>query len=467
MPITPFNFCGGTYSTRDRLFANERAINFYPSIDESGHAQSKIELSPAPGLATVCTLPFPPTRGFWVGDNRLFAVAAGEVHEISSTGVPTKKADILNAATPVQIASNGESLLIATGDQIWYVPGTGAATRVADGISCAYIDGYYIILWPDSNTIQISTDGINWDPLDTVTKIGTVDRVTRLEAHEGHLWMFGRRTIVPWYDSGNADFPFEPISGATMDQGTMAPWSVTAIDQRLYWLGTDLNGQGRVFRSEGYRPVRISNMAIEHLIGQYLSLGVDQLITGSGYEENGHTFYTLSFPKAGATLVYDLNTEMWHERARWNGTSWEQWRGASFHAFCFGKHYAARMHDPPYAAGDEAKIYEQSLSIYTDDGNPIRRYRSAPYVAADQQWLFHHYLRLFVNGSTPVSMRYQLDDAVTWSNTRTVTPLKNEVKYRRLGRARDRLYEVWLTDSDTSSQPIIEAYLHASPGVER
>ena len=195
-------------------------------------------------------------------------------------------------------------------------------------------------------------------------------------------------------------------------------------------------------------------------------MGDDQLITGKGYTENGHTFFVLSFPLAKATLVYDLTTEMWHERARWNaGTSqWEHWRGASFHAHVFGKHFVARIDAPPHDVGDEKKIYEQSVNIYTDDGLPIRRYRSAPYIAADQQWLSHHYLKLFTNGETPISMRYQLDDGVNWSQIKSAAPFKNEIKYRRLGRARDRMYEISLLDSTTKATAIMEAYLHASPG---
>jgi hypothetical protein len=464
MPISPFNLCGETSATRDSLWNSARAINWFPITDTSGSAQSKVELAPIPGLTTFTTLTNPPIRGLWAGDNRLFAVAAGELYEIFSNGAATAiTGGVLSAATPVQFAANGTSLLVASGDQIWYATG-GVSHKTYDGaISVVYLDGYYIILLADGQTIQISggsTPGLTWDPLDTAQSQGPVDRKVRLEAHEGHLWLFGQRSISVWYDSGNADFPFAPIDGATIDQGTMAPWSVTRIDRKLYWLGMNEHGYGRVFRTEGYTPVPISNQAIEHLIKTYLDLGTDQCITGSGYTENGHTFYVLSFPKAKACLVYNLSTNMWHERARWNADQWQHWRGASFHAFCFGKHIVARTSEAPFPDGDHTKIYEQGLHIYGDDGNRIRRYRAAPYTQADQQWLFHHYLRLLTSGSSAVTMRYLYDDNTTWSNERTVAPFKHEIKYRRLGRARDRMYELYLLDSLTEAQGIIEGYLH-------
>src|SRR5262245_19837845 len=249
-PAISFQLCGETYATRDSLWNAARVINWYPSIDASGVAQSKIELAPIPGLTTFTTLTNPPVRGLWSGDNRLFAVAQGDLFEISSAGAATTiSGGVLSAATPVQFAANGTSLLIASGDSIWYA--TTTSSKVKDGaISCVYLDGYYIILWSDGQTIQISTDGLTWDPLDIAQSIGPVDRKVRLEAHEGHLWMFGTRSISVWYDSGNADFPFAPIDGATINQGTLAPWSVARIDRTLYWLGMDEHGYGRVFRSE-------------------------------------------------------------------------------------------------------------------------------------------------------------------------------------------------------------------------
>lgn len=467
--VQPFGFCAGTYQTRNRLYTSDRAINWYPSIDESGHAVSKIELSPTPGLATFTTLTDPPVRGLWVGDNRLFAVGGNKFHEVFADGSVTDRGIIGSGSTPVQIAASGLEILIASGDSIWRDPGTGTIAKVLDGaISVVYIDGYYVAQMNNSNRMQFSfgDGGVTWDPLDFIDKMGSTDRSVRLEVHEGHIWVFGRKSIIPYYNSGDADSPWQPIQGAVMDVGTMAPWTVTKIDQTLFWLGQDYNGYGRVYRSQGYTPVRISNMAIEHLIKTWLEMGDDQLITGKGYTENGHTFYVLSFPLAKATLVYDLTTEMWHERARWNSTTqqWEHWRGASFHAHVFGKHFAARIDAAPHDAGDERKIYQQSVDIYTDDGLPIRRYRAAPYIATNQQWLMHHYLKLFVNGNTAIDMRYQLDDGVTWSNTETAAPFKNEIKYRRLGRARDRLYEVSLLDSNTKSTAIMEAYLHATAG---
>ena len=457
----PFSLCGPAYETADPLWNRQVCVNWYPSIDDSGTAQSKVQLSPVPGLAAFSSAGSGPIRGLWAGDNRLFTVSGGGVYEIAAGGGVTSFGSVLDAETPVQIAADGNALMIASGDEVWYVPGEGSNTMAHEGISVVYLDSYWIILLPDSNVFLFSMNGLDWTEAegDATLRSGTIDRAIKLETHEGHLWIFGRQSIVPYYNSGDANTPWMPIPGAAMDTGTIAPWSICKIDQRLYWLGTDAQGQGRVFRTQGYTPVRISNQAIEHLIAEILQAGVDEKITGSGYTENGHTFYVLSFPLAGRTLVFDLDTNMWHERRSWTGSAWSFWKGSSFHVHVFGKHLTANI--------TSNAVYEQSASFGSEAGATIRRYRAAPYVQAEQQWLFHHYLRLLVNGDTAVNMRYQSDDQTAWSTTRTVTPFRNEVEYRRLGRARDRLYEVWVTDSSAKPTSILEAWVHAGPGTQR
>jgi hypothetical protein len=405
----------------------------------------------------------------------LFAVGGGKLVELSSAGGITTLGTILNAQTPVQFAASGTSLMVATGDQIWRHGGGAVFAKVHDSAqSVVYLDGYYIILltgvpadnYAQANYIQLSdlnTDGLTWPEALVQRPMRPLDRLVQLRVHEGHLWIFGSHSIQVWYHSGNEDFPFEPIQGTSVDVGTDYPWSIAQIDKHLYFLGYEQRGQARVYRTEGYTPVRVSNQAVEFLIDAYLSLGVDQTITGYGYTEDGHTFYVLSFPKAKATIVYDLATNMWHERLRWSGTDWIQWRGSSFHSFVFGKHFVARMSPPPFEDTDHKKIYEQNIRFAADDGLAIRRQRISPYVSKDQQWMMHHYLRLYTDITGTVAMRYLYDDGTTWSATRSVAPYKHEVKYRRLGRARDRLYDVSISSS-TERPMIVDGYLHVTPG---
>ena len=159
----PFSLVNQTYETRDGLWSKSRTINFYPCIDTSGTAQSKVELAPCPGIAAFSSVANP-LRGLWVGDNRLFAVGAGTVYEISSSGAATAVGDpILNAQTPVQFASDGNALAVASGNEIWVLAtpdggGPIGSTMVHAGISIVYLDSYWIILLPDSNVSKLNVN---------------------------------------------------------------------------------------------------------------------------------------------------------------------------------------------------------------------------------------------------------------------------------------------------------------------
>src|SRR5262245_40650170 len=117
--ISAFGLCGPTYATRNRLFNSESVKNWYPSVDESGNAQSKIELAPSPGIVTWSATEFPPVRGLYVGDNRLFAVGDTRLHEISSSGAITATGLVNSGGTPIQFAASDFEILLAGGDAIW------------------------------------------------------------------------------------------------------------------------------------------------------------------------------------------------------------------------------------------------------------------------------------------------------------------------------------------------------------
>src|SRR4029453_16811289 len=105
MPGKPgaFGLCGGTYETRDRLFSTDRVINWYPTLDDHGAAQSKIELSPVPGLASYADPAPGPLRGLWAGDNRLFAVSGGTLYEVADGGGATVVGSLGSPGTPAPV----------------------------------------------------------------------------------------------------------------------------------------------------------------------------------------------------------------------------------------------------------------------------------------------------------------------------------------------------------------------------
>jgi hypothetical protein len=185
----------------------------------------------------------------------------------------------------------------------------------------AYIDGYFIVLKPNSNNFYLSypMDGTNWDINDTATKEGAPDRLLAIIADHEELWLFGYETHEVWRDTGNGvgGFAFEKDPGAVMQTGIAAPWSAASLAQGVAWLGEDMRGRGVAYRAQGYQPVRISTHAVESAWSTYSTIYDAEAFV---YSEGGHEFWVITFPTGNATWVYDatasqqMGSPQWHER---------------------------------------------------------------------------------------------------------------------------------------------------------
>jgi hypothetical protein len=132
-----------------------------------------------------------------------------------------------------------------------------------------------------------------------------------------------------------------------------------------------------------------------------------------------------------------------------------------------------------YLVGDyeNGKVYSIENAIYTEDGTTIRRLRRAPHLVADFQREYFDELQIQFQpgvglndgqGSDPQAMlRWSNDGGSTWSNEHWTTIGKigrytNRAIWRRLGFARDRIFEVAI--SDPVKAVIISANLKSSVG---
>jgi hypothetical protein len=220
----------------------------------------------------------------------------------------------------------------------------------------------------------------------------------------------------------------------------------------------------------GYTPTRISNFAVELSI-QNMPIFSDAI--GWTEQDRGHTFYVLFFPSGNLTWVYDLTTSMWHKRLFWNtqqGTYVAHL--ARCHMYAFGKHLVGDR--------QSGTIYDMSQNYLDDNGSPIRRLRRAPHISTEQNWEFHKFLQIDVevgigptindaqgNPREPqMFLRWSDDGGHMWSNYHVLGcgllgQYKRRVIQRRMGKSRDRIYEITMTDP--VSWRIVDAYLLASP----
>jgi hypothetical protein len=254
-------------------------------------------------------------------------------------------------------------------------------------------------------------------------------------------------------------------------------------------------------------PTRISNHAVENSITNKY---IDDAIAWT-YQLEGHEVYVVSFPTLELTWAYDATTQMWH---KWlytnNDGSYSRHRGnccAVFQGMVLVGDY------------ENGSIYELDKLNYTDNGQNVRRLRRAPHLVADLQRQYFDELQIqfqpgvgttgltaglssniFVNSpfiiyptqtfnigpqdiyviginssvnttsttTYPQAMlRWSNDGGSTWSREYWVTigqqgKYKNRAIWRRLGMARDRVFEVSVTDPVNAV--IVSANLKATAG---
>jgi hypothetical protein len=265
-------------------------------------------------------------------------------------------------------------------------------------VTVGYLDGYFVFNEPNSQRFWVTSlnDGTQIDPLDFASAEGNPDNVVALNVNHREVWLFGTNTIEVWYNAGLADFPLARIAGAFMEVGCAAPYSVAKLDNSVFWLGADARGNGIVYRNNGYNGQRISTHAVEWQIQQY---GVLNDAIGYSYQQDGHSYYMLTFPTANVTWCYDVATSAWHERAGWDGVQFVRHRSNC------QANFAGQV-----LVGDweNGRVYAFDPEVYQDGGDTqrwLRSWRALPTGQNNLKRTAQHTLQLDVeSGSDPTEL---------------------------------------------------------------
>ncbi len=413
---------GGSYQDRSLPFDAQRSINLYPVMAEEEGSKEIAALQGTPGLLNFVTCGSGPSRGGFPATNgRTFVVSGTGFYEIFSNGTSTQWGTLLSGSGAVTMDENGLQLAICDGGSVWiFTYATNAFVLVVSNIPVAgtimFIDGYFVVNKVGTSEFYISAsyDGTTWAALDFASKESSPDNLSVCINAFGQLVLLGLETSEIWTNTGNNLFPFQRISGAKIKQGCVAPYSAISMDNSVIWLGRDQRGAGVVYRLDGFVPTRISTHAIEYALQRVSDLTVLRAYT---YQQDGHTFYVLTGNGLGTTLVYDVSTKLWHERANLNPFGqFEQHLGV-FCIYAFGKQLV----------GDRTNgnIYDMSLDYFDDNGNPLKAQRVFTHLCNEGKPLRSATLEIDFEagvgtqsgqGSNPVcTLEVSNDFARTWS----------------------------------------------------
>lgn len=524
-------FLGPTYNGRSSSIDASRCVNLYPELTGTQDNKTQLALVNTPGLlAFSVSMGTNPIRGLHVFNGRMFAIIDSNICEINTNGSVSILGTINTSTGRVQMLDNGVSNTGVGGNQLLIIDGTDGyildittdtkttiPTNAGGGwqdlttgsygpVQAAFIDGYFVVT---NGTMKYWVsdlyDGLTWNALAFSPVAGTSDSIVAVVAHRQQLYFLKQNSTEVWYDSGTSTSfgsPFARVSGAVLNYGCAAPWSVAKAGDSFFFLGTSRMGsQGEVvgvYEVTEYGAVPVSTPAIAYRI---TTSSNNTNCFAYSYTESGHVFYVLTNPDNDWTLVYDITTKMWHERSSFGiNFSTAKRHVSNCYVYFNKKHYVGSYIAPT--------IYEMSENYYTDGGNVIRRWRTAQ-TLQDKDLLdnvFVYSLQfdmetgvgsdstqvissmfpagrsgtanvlLLADGTTPagavlmslstptIGLSWSKDEGDTWStpiekNLGTPTNKTQRAIFRRLGAARNRIFK--FSTSDPMRVRIANVYIEA------
>lgn len=327
----------------------------------------QVSLTSRPGLTShiAAGLGAGPIRGLCRDDgslsDTLFAVSGGFLYAyLFSTSAITNLGAIVGSGRVV-MASNVNYVLIATGTVLYSSTASALATvTVPDGSpvsSVAYLNNYFLILVNGQRVYFSDVAGITFDPLDYFSADSSPSNLKNIAVIGDELWMLGRSTTEVFAPTGNADLPFQRISGRVFPTGCYEYGrdSVVKTDFGIAWVGKD----NVVYRT-GSSPARISDPTIEQTITAASRNSAE--IFAWHYVAEGRSVYVMNIDDGddGITFAFDFITSKWTQYGSYTFPMWNVWS-------------SARYFDGSYYVGDtlSGKVWRVDPTSTLDGDQPV------------------------------------------------------------------------------------------------
>jgi hypothetical protein len=454
----------------------------YVEIDPlgSGKGGEPAVLLATPGLQKQQSVGNGPIRCTYTQSNifRSWIVSGNQIYRVSgANAIPELIPGTLNTYLgPVQAADNGTQVIFVDGQFGYYIDTSALVptiTQITDPHfhatdTITFQDGYFIGV--DKGTDLLGTGNffisdlysISFLPLNEANASGASDILVGAISCNRQLYLLGAKSTETWWDSGTSgSTPFQRQDGRFSQVGCAAAGSIVIVNETIMWLGSNGQGGGIVYSLDNAMPTRVSTHAIEYAIQQ-----IDDLsgATAYSYQQEGHYFYCLNIPGSATTWVYDVVSQMWHERQSIIDGTTGRHLGQT-HCVLNGQHIIG-----DYQNGN---IYTYSLDIFTDNDIVVNRIRQSPHVSHNLNRLFYNLLEVDLqfgvglpDGSDPrITLEISNDGGETWSNPiyaslGKIGRYNTRARWQRLGSSRDRVFRV------TVSEPVRVTMLSAMLDVE-
>lgn len=324
-----------TNSSKYSFLGSPALINAYAE-QQGNDAKGPLAVLAAHGLSEFVEVAATPSRGFIFLEDLdcIYSVHSSSAYKVTySGGVATAtRIGTVPGTDRVQLsrnqAANPHTTILCEAGTFYIEADSVKSVTDSDlpsPVAQCNANGYTAYLIEDGRFFLSGlNDTSTINSLDYATAEQSSDKGVGLWFDRGNLYLFGTQTTETWRNTGNANFPFEPITGQTIQKGLIGRDAVAGLDNSTYFVSSD----NMVCRLAGGTAQRVSNHGIERLIETDTNRSA---ILAFPYNLEGHSF--LAIKGTGWTRVYDAATGTWHNRESYGIGTWR----AQFSCSAWGK----------------------------------------------------------------------------------------------------------------------------------
>lgn len=380
---------GGYYLSNSLPLSAQNCINVYPHQPLTEGAISSGALFRTPGIAQLQYIGTGAGRGFhkFQKSEILFQVSGNQlIYQTSYNSTPQLVGTIAGSGA-VSMADNGYVLcIIVPGNTgYFYTLATNTLVVITDPVfvdfqaqqggvtSVCTKDGRFVYTTDLEfflGSLPTTNFGKDFDALDYEDAEVNPDPIVRALEINNELYIFNSETTELYANIGGNAFPYQRISGATIDKGAKSRFGIIAVDKNFMFLGNSKYELPAIWMTTSGSAQKVSTSAIDSMLQAYTDAELKDVRAWT-YMADGHRFVGWTLPDQ--TIVFDStasefkNIPIWHVRQT-NGSRWSVNDCVSIYG------HVIVNHDIDGRVGDLSRDY------VTEYNNAITRTFALPYI---------------------------------------------------------------------------------------
>jgi hypothetical protein len=292
----------GIFTDSSPNFRTSYPVNLVPVPKSTGISEGY--LRPADGIVKIGDGPGA-NRGGLNWNGTLYRVMGTDLVSVAQDGTVTTIGDV-GSGDRVTMTYSFDYLAIASGGRLYLYDGSSLA-QVTDvdlgvALTVVWVDGYFMTTDGEFLVITELNNPFAVDPLKYGSSEADPDPVKALLKLRNEIYALNRHTIEVFDNLGTTGFPFQRITGAQIQKGTLGTHTCCVFSEAIAFMGSGTNESISVYLGANGSASKIATREIEEILAGYTEA---QLSTSFMQErtEGAHVFLEIHLPDQ--TLVFD------------------------------------------------------------------------------------------------------------------------------------------------------------------